>query len=292
MTEGLYYEHSGKSSLSGPPAGLILGILAGVPLAFIYSYVILYIPVIGYFTVLLSLAFGAIVGKTAGAALRWTKVRNTGLAVLVTFLVACGSLYVSWAAWIYALLRRAEAQVTLLSLILRPYFLWAVIRKVNQVGAWTLSGSTPTGIVLWVLWALEAAVIVGVAVVVARSLILADPFCESCEAWCKKVEGACQVKAADPAEIKQRMESKDFSYLEKMGAVEPGGAAWVRLDLHSCPACHGANTLSAESVTLAVDKRGKKTKTTKTLIAKLLVSPAEADAIRQIGQKLAASPAS
>ncbi len=294
MAEGLFYKHSGKWSLSGPPAGLIVGILAGVALAFIYAYVMLYIrfiPIIRLLALVGPLVFGFFVGAIPGEVLKRRKVRNVAVTKVVSVLVGLASLYASWVVWIYAFFHRVDARATLLPLILDPRLLWTAICKVNQVGTWGYRGLTPTGIILWAWWAIEGVMIVGAAMV-SGALESNEVFCEACEVWCKKAEAACKVKAADRAEMRQRMEAKDFGYLEKLGAVDPEATAWVRLDICSCPTCRATNTLSAYSISISVNKEGRKTELTSSLIANLLISSTEADTIRQIGQKLTTSFAS
>lgn len=294
MAEGLFYKHSGKWSLSGPPVGLLVGVLAGVPLAFIYAYVILYIrfiPFIRLFAFIGPLVFGFFVGVITGEALKRRKVRNVAVTKGVSVLVGLASLYASWVFWIYAFFHRVDARATLLPLILDPSLLWVAICKVNQVGTWEYRDLRPTGIILWAWWAIEGLGIVGAAMY-CGALGTAEVFCETCEVWCKKAEGACKVKAADRDEMKQRLEAKDFGYLEKLGAAEPGATAWVRLDICTCPTCHATNTLSAYSISISVSKEGRKTELTSNLIDRLLISSTEAETIRQIGQKLTTSSAS
>ncbi len=295
MTEGRYYKHSGKSSILGPPAGLILGILAGVPLAFIYAYLMFYmgfIPYIRLLTLFGPAVFGFILGAITGVVLQRRKVRNVAVTKVVSTMVGLASLYASWVFWIYASFHHAGVKIPFLPLILDPHLLWIAIRKINQVGTWGYGSLVPTGIVLWAWWGIEALMMVGAAMVAGAIMLSGEVFCEMCEEWCKKAEGACTVKSADRAEMKQRMEAKDFGYLEKLGAAEPGATAWVTLDILTCPTCRATNTLSASSKKVSVDKEGKKTVLSSTLIDNLLISSSEADTIRQIGQKLAASSAS
>jgi hypothetical protein len=47
------------------------------------------------------------------------------------------------------------------------------------------------------------------------------------------------------------------------------------------------NTLTVDSVNVTVDKKKKETKKTATVLAKLLVTPAECERIQQIGRKFA-----
>ncbi len=320
MSEDLYYQHSGKFSLSAILAGILVGLAVGLPLAFVYSYAILYIPIVGYITIILSGIFGGAAGGATAGGLRWKKARNTALTAVLAFLVALVSFYFSWAVWIYALLRRGGEKVPLRGLVVFPNLLWRLIAEVNKVGAFTVRGTRPTGAVLWGLWGIEAAIILGMAVFVAMGMVREDPFCESCESWCKKQEGVCKVSGGDVNELKRRMESKDFGYFEKLGAWTPrelarvrtdvrealradlsdrsswrpatvDAQAWFRVDLHACPSCRATNTLSVTSFSESVDKYGNKSKSEKEVLDKLLISSTEADDVRQLGQKFGAAGA-
>lgn len=291
MTQGMYYQHSGNFSVAGAVMGLVVGAAVGIPLAFAYSYLILYIPVVGAITFLFSAGFGAAVGIATALGLKSQKVRNVWVALVVTVASGLVAFYSSWAVWIYALLRRANLEVNLLPILLQPGVLWELIRKVNQVGAYNLRGWTPTGTALWILWSLEALIIIGLAVYLGVKAMLSEPFCEACNCWCKESEGVGMVAAGDAGELKQRMEVKDFGFLEKLGGVPPDARQWFRLDLHSCPTCQMTNTLTVKSVTRSVDKQGKASDTVKDLVDQLLVTSDDAATMRRLGQKFAASAA-
>ncbi len=293
MIVGLYYKHSGKFSLLAVPAGLFTGLAVGLPVAFVYAYVALYshyIPFVRWGTFLLAAVFGAVVGLSTSGGLHWGKARNAAVGYITSLVVGLVVFYVSWAVWIYAVLRRVDAKPTLLPLLVYPPLLWHFIVEVSKVGAWTLV-VRPTGFVLWILWGIEAAIVLGAAVAVGGILVDIDVFCESCEAWCAEEREVCVLNAAGPGELKQRLEAKDFGYLKKLGARSSGAQAWVRVDLHACPACRATNTLTVKSTTVSVDKEGKKSESSKDVVDRLLISSSEADAIRQLGQKLSAAAA-
>jgi hypothetical protein len=285
MSEGLYYKHSGKFPLSALLAGLLVGVAVGLPGAYAYSYAIIYVPIV-YLSFLLSMGFGLLVGLATAGGLRMRKARNTALSAVLSLLVGLGCLYFSWGVWVYANLRQAGIKdIGLLGLVLRPDSLWRLILEMNKTGVWTIRGATPTGITLWVVWGVEAAVILGCVLLAAVAIIQSDPFCENCEKWCEKKEGVGRANSGDVNELKQRMESKDFGYLEKLGTAGVEEPAWFRVDLHSCPSCQATNTLTVKSITVSVDKRGKRSEKSTDVVDKLLISASEADAIRRFGQK-------
>ncbi len=283
--DGLYYRHSGKFSVQGAATGLAAGLASGLVLAFIYSYLILYIPFV-YVNFLLTAGFGSLLGGITARFLRRGKLRNTKVALLMVIIVATASLYASWVVWIYAFIRRQGADVSLLPIASQPRLLWQLIQRVNEVGAWSFLHVTPTGPALGFVWIVEASMILGFAIWVGAGAI-SEPFCESCQRWCELTEGVAVVGEGDPKELKSRMEKKDFSFPEKLGAKKPGASSWFRLDLHSCPQCGMVNTLSIRKVRVSVDKKGKSSEKTKNVMSKLLLNAAETESLRRLSRTLA-----
>jgi len=237
--------------------------------------------------------FGALIGGVAAWGLRRGKVRNTPVALSVVAIVAIGALYAAWVVWMYGFLRRQETELRLdLAVIaLHPRLLFDLILAVSETGAWQIKGVTPTGPVLWIVWLIEASLIVGIALFVAADP-LTEPFCESCERWSDGKEGIATVADADADELRSRLEAKDFAFLEALGAKKADASSWVRLDLHSCPDCGMLNTLSVKRVTLKVDKKGKESQHVKKVMNRLLLDVPEAARLRRLNERLtqAAAP--
>lgn len=283
----LYYQHSGNYSGSAILVSLLGGAAAALVLGFVYAYVILYCPFV-YINFFATLFYGAAVGFVAASLLKRQHARNGGVAVAVGLGLGLLAIWAQWVAWIFALLGQSDLERDLLGLALNPGILWEVIREVNNVGAWTLKGSTPTGGFLWAIWAVEALMLVGAVVFVAKSSMDAEPYCESCGSWCKEEDNVAQVQTCDPEELKRRMESKDLGFLERLGARAEGASAWMQVGLHRCKQCGMTNTMKVDAVTVTVDKKNKESKSTKTVFEKLLVSSGECDTVQQIGRKLSA----
>lgn len=244
-----YYRHSGKFSPDAPFVALAVGIPAALLFSWVYAYAILYIPIVGIVTFILTGGLGAGVGFVTGMTLSARKVRSGMVAWGVGLFVGLVTLWLSWVSWIVGLLRRGDEDVSWLAVLFSPGDLWAVISKVNEVGAWSFKGATPTGAVLWVFWACEAAIIVGVAAWVS-SLAVADPYCESCDTWCTGRQGLATSAKTDVASLREGLERKDFA--GALAAAGPATAAvgWLRYDVHECIKCGATNTLSVIPVTV------------------------------------------
>ncbi|MEK6285798.1 MAG: hypothetical protein AABO57_08665 [Acidobacteriota bacterium] len=161
-TKGTYYAHSGRAPVGGLVVAIAGGAVVASLLAAVYAYFDALIPFV-YLNMVAAVVVGSVAGVVTGKLLVRGLVRNNLTAALAGTAVAVVALYVAWAAWPGAILDKPGADVGFVHLLTSPASLWATIHAINRHGAWKLSGSTPTGLVLWIAWAGEAAIIVGVS---------------------------------------------------------------------------------------------------------------------------------
>lgn len=284
----LYYTHSGKYSAPGLLTGLGIAMVAAIVLAFVYAYSIVYIPIVGYVTFILSAGFGALVGVAAAKGLELGKVRSVGVSIVVVLVAAVIGYYVSWAAWLHALLNKADVEVGFVEIITSPGDMWAAIQAINEAGSWTLKGFTPTGGVLWGLWALEAVIILGLGVFVGVAMAASSPFCERCQLWSRESPGVALLDAGpQPDQLRHHLEHNDLAAVEALGApTDP--ARFYRLDLYECARCKQLNTVDAWLVSVTVNKEGERSEDTDEVCKGLLLDAQQVQAVRDLGQRVAA----
>jgi hypothetical protein len=297
-----YYRHSGRFSVTGAVKALFMGILFAIPAAWLYGWFDYWSPIINL-TWLATAAFGVTMGAVTDAGLRRGLVRNVAVAVIISAAVALIGLYFSWAVWVHAI-----TKLSTLELAFSPVRMWHVIAVLNAKGVWQFRSATPRGIILWLVWGGEACVILGCAVYFATHEMLEYTFCENCNQWAKSTEGICYVsagarpnienKAAMKAfrgdlkrmagELRRHLEAKDFAYLERLGAVSSDAIAWFSLDLHSCPQCGQTNTLRLALNRKRINRKKIEDKAdSKEIFRHLILSPAEAEALRKLGERMA-----
>ncbi len=276
-----YYHHSGKYTPDGLLFGLLAGMLLAVPAAFLYSYGLFEIDS-AKLRLLCPMGFGALIGAACGAVMYWGKVRNLLVAGMVGAIASSFALYISWLAWILHLLYPERWIFNLTRPAMHPLNLWTLILSVNAKGTWSYEhGSPTTGLSLWIIWATEAAFVIGFGALVAVALVKRLPFCESCNAWCTKKLALYLAPSLPPAQIKEQVESQDIGLLDKLPAGNKKQPHF-RVDLHTCGVCHSLNTLS-----LVQNFPRNHT----TLIDKLLVTSEQASAFRNLEMARSAAAA-
>lgn len=286
----LYYRHSGKFPISSIVFTLATGLVGAAVLAAVYAYLILYIPLAGWVSFILTGGFGFLVGMVMAAALKWGRVRSMPIAATLCVIVSLFALYVAWGVWLYAIIQRDGYEVGLLEVLLAPMAMWETVVEINAYGAWTLNNFTPTGLVLWLIWAAEGAIVVGLTLFAGLKGI-ALPFCEECHCWCNRTDGVLTTSPGDPAQTRQHLEKHDMSYFEQLGPMSESATTWFQSDICACPQCAKMHTLSVSDCTLTVDKNGKASIKSKTVVRHLLVTPEHAAYARDLMVRFKAAEA-
>ena len=295
LPRGQYYRHSGRFNPAGVAAGLIAGVAAAAVLGFAYAYADKYIPIV-QLNGLVCLGVGALFGVVPAMVMRGLKVRNTSVAMAVAALVAVVGFYVSWATWEASLTHDGLANLP--HLLTHPADLASYAVRINEVGTWSIGhvgsssssakGSATSGVMLWVIWAIEGLVMLGTPLLVVVGMLGSAPFCDACDRWC---DGPTTVLStglpADQAEVKRRLDAGDFAYPATLGP--PAADASLTFARHGCDRCNGVNTLTVTSKKITADRKGKNAQTAaKTLVNKLMVTPD--DLARLKGPAPAAAP--
>lgn len=265
MQPNKYYKHSGAVSVNGLVFMALYGAVGAVLLAAIYGYADYYIPSV-YLNMLLVIIFGAMVGWCVGLGGKRGQMRNTWVMAAFGFLAGCLAEYAQWVAWVFALSKQEVLALT-------PAQLAPLIQYVAENGAWSIFGSTPTGWELYAYWGLEALVIVGMSTLVAGLYLNTAAYCEKCKRWADEKHSISPLDAVtDPKGLKSRLEQGDLAGLKALKKQSADAAAYTELNLKKCPACAQSNFLSVDAVTITVDKKGKKNKTTKQLLQNLVLN--------------------
>ena len=272
QSAGNYYRHSGKFGLLGLAYMLVFGAVGALVLGLVYAYADDYIPLV-YFNLLLVVAYGCGVGACVHFGAKLGKVRNVPLLLLGGFVAGLMAEYSNWVWWVYAYSKQEV-------LVYMPADLWQVIQEVNEQGAWSVFGSTPTGVELWAYWGLEALVIVAGSTAIAWLTLSSLPFCEACGRWADSKDTVSPLDAvAEPQKFKAKLELKDYEAVKSLHKMPAGAMAYTEVVLQKCPSCNDSNFMTVQAVTVTLDKKGKANRRTANVLQNLILGP---DAYRSI----------
>jgi len=283
----MYYQHSGRYSLGGLLLGLATGCFFGFILAWAYGVGIILVPEV-HLAAFATLTFGGLIGLATGGGLMWGHVRNNKATIAIAAIAATLSLYLSWAAWIQSIfLRTGHKRVSWLALVKHPAAVWYLMKWINHYGTWTIDNGQPTkGWALWLVWGLEAALVIGISAAAAYALLLHSPFCETCSQWCRQNVRVLLAPLENPQQLKLQLESKDLRSLEALGPG-PKTADHLAVTSYSCDRCSQFHTLSVSQTTFHKRKFGQARVSSANIVQHLIVGPGEAQALRQISERVA-----
>ncbi|MDG1333102.1 MAG: hypothetical protein P8P74_12285 [Crocinitomicaceae bacterium] len=196
-----YYTPSGKFS---PLSFILFAVLALVVfpvLGGLYTYAIWYIPLI-YINFLITGAFAILLGILIKFfVIRFGKVRNTKLGIAFGVIGGTLAIYAHWVVWADLMINSEEVIGNgrmgvlssstnfeeLLIIAQNPKLLFELMSEVSSFGTWSIFGFMVSGVLLWIIWIIEAIVIYIGAIIIG----IPDtkvPFCEKSNAWFKETE--------------------------------------------------------------------------------------------------------
>jgi hypothetical protein len=262
-----YYQPSGKIGCLGLPLLLLVGIPCILVLGFVYGYAIYYIPFI-YFNFFIVLGYGGVTGFVVGKLARLGKVRNGKIIFFSGLLAGLLAEYTGWIAWLTAM----AGDLWMLGGFLFPSEVLSLIRVLNQEGAWSILGVTPTGWFLYLIWIVEAIMVIGTAVLLCAGTGLGDPYCEKCKRWVDQEEMITLLEqVADPNMLKAKLEKGDYASI--LSLKKASGDRFTKIKLRQCTSCQQLNTLSVFDVTSYLNNKGEPRSNEWSLVDQLLISP-------------------
>lgn len=276
---GREYEPSGQLGI-----GLVLIPAVAFPLtllfALAYAYADVYCPIAGWVTALIVAAYVFALGALVGQVGTWAKVRSEGFMALAGVATGLLGLYAAWAAFEVAVFNRGstDEKLSYVVVLLSPGGMWGFARAIAQEGWYSIGGATPSGLALWLLWGIEALVIVLGTAAIAGGWHSDHVFCEPCDRWCDDAETTPHlalpeggVEAIAPA-VEGRADG--VTVLEGLAPIAADAPSLLKVDLKRCPTCEQTFAVRLRLVTNGVDEKGNKRTETKDLSKRLLVEPA------------------
>ncbi len=278
-----HYQHSGKVGLMGLVAGTAAAFVAGPILGTVYAVAIAFIPII-YVNIILTALFGAAMGFVITKAMKLGKVRNTGVVMAGAFLGTCVAHYVGWMVWVVCLAFQSDMDVPWLEILFPVTFLMIVV-EIGREGAWTIgSSSTPvSGVLLLIVWILEALIVFGASLAVAFFTADSEPFCEGCESWCEPKDDALRLSGHLIGDaLAERLHGMDLAVLTESPRAHPMANPWFQVDVARCPSCGETNTLTLSHVAVSHDRKGNRKVDKTPLVKRMLLTAEQAAWVVQI----------
>lgn len=269
----------------------VVGAVGGFLVAWLYQLAVRWIPII-YLNLLVCLGFGFLLGMIGVKAVKIGHCRSRLLATVLAAVLACGGVAGSW-YWEYQNFRslviaeiqkeHPEAAREAIVLAVDTDVNFRAFVKLKAEHGWKVSshgseGSDFTGAPVYVVWGIEALMILGLALVMTFRAA-GEPYCERCNEWGTK--RAFAVPGVRAAVVQPLLAAGDLAAviaLQPIDEVEPVAvgdkkaslakrSAAIILTVTLCPRCDQSAYLTVAEKQVTVPKRGKAKEKSTTLLA-------------------------
>jgi len=275
--EHLYYQPSGKVPVKGIFISLIMAVVITVVLSIIYIALQWFIPFI-YLNFFIAAGLGFGIGGGVFIAIGAAKIRNTTYERVLA--VLCGLLgwYCQWALFV-SLLSEAEGSMGggmwvrssfnltgFWTILTHPEILFRAMLSLNDVGTFTLKHNTVSGTLLWVVWVIEALIIIGAPILFSLSGRATTPFSEQNNEWMedREVEGKLKT-VTDPDDMIKELTTGNLKCLKDFLPADDLSTDYATLRIYESPG-DPISYISVTNISHTADKKGESKKEAKTVI--------------------------
>lgn len=237
------YAHSGKlgGSLVVVP---LVGVAAAVFLAMVYAFVTVHVPIAGYISILFILGLSLGVGYACSFALIRSHCRNPKAAAIMGFLIGVFTLYADWVWFEFVLLRDAGVDIPwseVPRLFLEPGTIWDVAKDISETGWYSIFGMTPKGVFIWILWLIEAVIVIGIITVMSAAAIPDRTYCEPCRVWAADSPEK-RLQLTEDQALLERAWAGDIEALSLLPLAIRREYPQLAIETSACPRCEDTNT--------------------------------------------------
>ena len=279
-TTAKFYRHSGKAPVIGLLLIGIAGFVAIPILGVIYGYLLRYIPFI-YINCLIVLGYAYAISFVISRVAKYGKVRNMILIGLAGLFFGLLADYIGWVSWIAAMIGDPSYLIGFFF----PFEVFGIITEVAKEGAWSLSGTTPTGAALYFIWFVEACTVIGGSTYLSISALSDIPFCEDSDTWAdKKTVLGAFTPVANPQQFRARVAQGRFAPFNELKPAQAGSRNYTLLETYECEQCKSFFVLNVKNVDVKIDRKGKAETKTKPIISNLIVTPTTLASLRKLAE--------
>ncbi|MDP6360159.1 MAG: hypothetical protein QF473_33900, partial [Planctomycetota bacterium] len=238
--------------------------------------------------------FGFGVGFTVGYAGKASKCRSRPFMTVAGLVAGILALYSGWVFFEFALLNRYGSvsipASSLPDMFLSPVALWKTAETINANGWYSIRGTTPSGIVLWIFWAIEAVLVVGMAAVLAPAAIDEEVFCEQCFDWCDSSDLPVYLGLTADEGVIERLPEGEIEDLESLPTVTDVTFPRVTVKIRKCLTCSNTTTCQLVVENVELDKEGEAQLEAAEISGQLLISDEEFARLKRLSERPAEEP--
>ena len=232
-----------------------------------------------YINALITWGYGTVLGITLGKVAKSMKFPNTTIGSMLTAGIGIFGTYTAWIGWIfYASNWEAIAW--------HPADVAAIMKQLAAEGGWSIFSFTPKGIVLYLIWLLEA----GIIIFFTRSKYLESvslPYCEHCQQWAEKFSVYLPLKQIqDGDSVRASLEAEGYQALDDLQIDAEATDQFGQASLFQCERCDNLNVLTLSNVKVTVDKEGNANTENEPVVANILVSLAACNRLKPLEEAM------
>ncbi|VAX42353.1 hypothetical protein MNBD_PLANCTO02-569 [hydrothermal vent metagenome] len=267
-----YYKPSGRIPIVGVVVTVAAGMACAAVLGCIYGAISFYNPFI-YVNFLGALGVGFLPAIVIAKVAYWGKIRNNPFLMVLGIITGLVALYFSWVGYLFVLFVSGGvfelSLMNAVALAVSPLGVGSIILRLAENGSWSMMGYTPTGIVLYILWVVEAGIII-----VINSISTTgneEPFCEDCKVWTEARDDTPLLQKQNQFELKKNLEQENYKFLDEMLKEEADPTNCFSAIFNTCPHCKVSSYLTIIRITIKVNKEGELESNTTDVIKNLTV---------------------
>ncbi|MDH3583740.1 MAG: hypothetical protein OER86_05955 [Phycisphaerae bacterium] len=295
------YKPSGKFrfSIFGLTAALAV---VGVALGWVYQWLIDVVPWI-YLSVVITLGFGLLLFLGAGWVTRLGRCRNVALAILVAviagLLVTAATYYHAYTIFLDDAMAAEnipaeQRAVATEQFPFRDYLKFRVETgwSIGRPGRDGSSGMPIKGVFVYLVWLIEAGILVGGAALGAVGAAR-QPYCESCDEWTEADLLTVALPQPEPDTVERVKTATSVDQLLSVPiAPSPDEASSLVYSLSGCPRCENSAFLTVKHVSVTVNKKDEAETETEDLWSDLVLSPAQLETMQAFSEQVEAAAGS
>lgn len=277
----LYYKPSGIVPIGGIILAFVISIAISIGLTIAYIALQWFIPFI-YFNFFITFGLGFFIPYGVNLGLGLGKVRNTKIATILAIFCALFVFYAQWALFI-SLMYNASGSMGggtwvrssfnldgFIYAFSHPAILFRAMLELNEVGTISVKHNTISGVFLWIIWALEAILIIFIPMLMASSGKVSKPFSEQNNKWMKKRDLDGKIKFVDnKEELERELSSGNFKPLKEH--LTEIGDAYATVSIHESPGDQ-KRYLTVTNISHSTNSKGETKKDDKVIIEHFLIT--------------------